>query len=96
MRFIDADDLLEDIRRKKRGGYPANKNLSLYAESCVLHAPTIDPVKHGKWTFDHMTGEYAHYAKCSVCGKMRWWESVITHFSYCPDCGAKMDLEEYP
>lgn len=41
MRLIDADALLEEIRGQKENGFPANVNLDLYAESCVLHAPTI-------------------------------------------------------
>lgn len=40
-RLIDADKLLDDIRKKAKAGFPANKNLSLYAESCVIHAPTV-------------------------------------------------------
>lgn len=53
-RLIDADKLLDDIRKKAKAGFPANKNLSLYAESCVIHAPTVDAVsvvrcKECKW-----------------------------------------------
>jgi hypothetical protein len=44
MRLIDADELIDDIRKKARAGFPANKNLSLYAESCVIHAIAVDAV----------------------------------------------------
>lgn len=55
---------------------------------------TFEPMKHGKWIFDHMTGEVAHYAYCSCCGKMRFWKDIAEYFAYCPDCGTKMDAEE--
>ena len=44
MRLIDANELIDNIRRKAKAGFPANKNLFLYAESCVIHAPTVDAV----------------------------------------------------
>lgn len=42
--LISRQALLDDIRKKAKAGFPANKNLSLYAESCVIHAPTVDAV----------------------------------------------------
>ncbi len=54
--------------------------------------PTIDaePVRKGKWMWDHHTAEYF----CSECGKR--YEYVIQEidqgeYRYCPNCGAKMD-----
>lgn len=45
MRLIDADALLADIQQKAERGFPANKHMSIYAESCVVHAPTVDAVE---------------------------------------------------
>lgn len=42
MRLIDADALLEEIEENMNNGFPANENLSLYAISCLAHAPTVD------------------------------------------------------
>lgn len=58
----------------------------------------ITKVKHGKWIANEHTsrsearGRMTHYAtyKCSVCGK---WNGRKKQ-RYCPNCGAKMDLEE--
>lgn len=87
-RLIDADELIDDIRKKARAGFPANKNLFLYAESCVIHAPTVDavPVRRGKWI---ETMEF--YRKCSECGET-WHEQWIMgkHLKFCPNCGADM------
>lgn len=54
---------------------------------------TVDAVEvvHGHWTSttepDEQFGEM-DYFKCSVCGKLRWFET-----NYCPNCGAKMKGE---
>ena len=57
----------------------------------INHAPTVDaePVRHGRWIQD----EFGTW--CSVCGLYAYrdkfdqpWESP-----YCPNCGAKMDVE---
>lgn len=42
MRLIDADALEEEIKEKMENGFPANEYLSLYAISCIAHAPTVD------------------------------------------------------
>lgn len=41
MRLIDADALIEEIEKQMENGFPANENLSLYAISCLAHAPTV-------------------------------------------------------
>lgn len=42
----------------------------------------VAPVKHGRWDSD-MSGAW-----CSVCGEYSEGE-----YSYCPNCGARMDGE---
>lgn len=51
----------------------------------VDEAPTIDaePVRHGRWEC------YLSDPFCSECD-----EFAETVTNYCPNCGAKMDLEE--
>lgn len=48
--------------------------------------PTADvaPVVHGRW---ELLSEHRSH-KCSVCGRRDWYAT-----NYCPNCGAKMDLE---
>lgn len=48
-------------------------------EKIFDHAPTVDPVKHGRWR--KMNGERGY--ECSECG----WESDTT-WDFCPNCGA--------
>lgn len=99
MRLIDADKLFEDYAIKD--AYKGNPFVDYRVKfelweirRIIIDAPTIDPTKRGRWKFDHMTGERAHYAYCSNCKAIRFWESSEKYFRYCPDCGAKMDLEE--
>ena len=48
-------------------------------------APTIDPVKHGRW-IEHGKNDN----RCSLCG----WGVWVNTNNFCPNCGAKMDGEE--
>ena len=51
----------------------------------------VAPVKHGKW-IDSPDGTTTI---CSYC-KADWnvFDNDTYRFSYCPNCGAKMDLED--
>ena len=58
----------------------------------VIDAPPADvaPVVHRRWIEDH------DYLKCPECGVMVKWDFTffdIGDWNYCPNCGAKMDLE---
>ena len=54
----------------------------------VKNAPAADvaPVVHGRWI------ARAGRAMCSVCADECWADSAL-EYNYCPNCGAKMDLE---
>ena len=56
--------------------------------------PIIDaaPVVHGRWILKETCGKNTEKFHCSVCNKIPKSLCIET---YCPDCGAKMDLEEY-
>ena len=58
----------------------------------MLPAADVAPVRHGRW--EKQSGLYS----CSECGKTCPYDvqaDVIEYWvcNYCPDCGAKMDLE---
>lgn len=57
--------------------------------------PTIDPVKHGSWG-DVMTEDWCTFdeCKCSECGVVEYFNKGWKKFSYCPNCGAKMERNE--
>lgn len=59
-------------------------------------APAADvaPVVHGRWEYDLPTINTYGQLRCSICN---WWTldpSVDRSYSYCPNCGAKMDEKE--
>ncbi len=63
-------------------------------ESIIRKTPAADvaPVVHGQWL--GKSGPFQ--CKCSVCGWMSFEKTtdwVRSYWTYCPNCGAKMDLE---
>ena len=56
----------------------------------VSDAPAADvvPAVHGRWIYD----EKAQRPYCSVC-KRHFYGATNSPMSYCPNCGAKMDIE---
>lgn len=58
---------------------------------CLLHdvqTADVEPVVHGRWD-DSIDGITPY---CSACGRTHG--CVRRTPAYCPNCGAKMDLEE--
>lgn len=94
MRLIDADALVEKVYW--HGEHPTVDRL--FADgvdavdvSDIEEAPTIEaePVRHGYW----MCGDY--YDIGDVCSECDWDSGMVNPtLRYCPNCGAKMDLEE--
>lgn len=75
-----------------------------YDADLINEPPAADvaPVKHGRWESvkNPQLPAYSH-DKCSLCG---WWNTKNAlcydgrkkpghSLNYCPNCGAKMDLE---
>ena len=83
IRLIDANALLDYAwDADTRCGY-----VEVVDVGTIEEAPTIDPVKHGKWSSDIPTNSFFKY-KCSECGE---GQDIKTRF--CSGCGAKMDGE---
>ena len=56
-----------------------------------IPAADVAPVVHGRWEYDLPTINTYGQLRCSICN---WWTldpSVDSSYSYCPNCGAKMD-----
>lgn len=92
VRLIDANYFVNKGIRNcpiEEGGIPLG-DFAKHQKILELY-PTVDAVEvvHGRWEEvtdqDEIVGEMDFY-KCSVCGKLRWFET-----NYCPNCGAKMD-----
>ena len=52
-----------------------------------IQAADVAPVRHGRWLHHTLIDGHIN-AECSECHKVR----IIDN--YCPNCGAKMNLEE--
>lgn len=63
-----------------------------YCSELIRNIPAADvaPVRHGRWDVDGV------YVVCSVCNRFTLSPIVkqLPTFIYCPNCGARMDLEE--
>lgn len=82
-RYIDADKLLK--------GYEDHELISTHL---IWNAPTADvvEVRHGHW-IDYDDDIVS--CECSACHKkFNLYEDDVNGYSYCPNCGAKMDREE--
>lgn len=108
-RLIDADALKENLResydslRKIYDGLRYNSEraicggqLTTFLEDImrIMEAPTIEaePVKHGRWG---QLADNEGWAYCSECHCCWEWEIIEScNINYCPNCGAKMDLED--
>ena len=85
-RFIDANNLIEEIREERCYNC---RNFKDMIED--MPAADVAPVRHGRW-------EEASDGDGIVCPFCRTDFCTIIYdteyFNYCPNCGAKMDEKE--
>ena len=86
--YIKREQALKLIESGGTWGWSKN---ALYDEMKNLPAADVAPVVHGKWELRHEG--YGHYWECSVC-HTNPCIYVTRNTKFCPNCGAKMDLEE--
>lgn len=55
--------------------------------------PTVNvaPVVHGRWIHTDLASHWYGKDECSECTYHEQDRSDLSHFRYCPNCGAKMD-----
>ena len=55
-----------------------------------------EPVKHGHWIEqEHEDWKWSKEYRCSECGKYRFMTNPFgREWNYCPNCGAKNEVEE--
>ena len=100
-RYIDAEELLNKRPFTISGGKPCEYLEGFLdcvdeAKEAINNTPTADvaEVKHGYWKecFEDWRKQIAG-DECSVCG-FQYYGTSITHYNYCPNCGAKMDRDK--
>ena len=96
--YIEREFALNVLCRENCGhDYEANKCNNCYTSNFINYLPTADvaEVKHGKWVEPHWRNSVS-CANCSICGAEAYhydFHGVQKTYRYCPNCGAKMDLE---
>ena len=108
MRLIDADKIVEQINEwlDQTGAIPLNTSYHFELLGCIEDCPTIDavPVVRGEWKLYGNDDDSGMSYWCTVCNFQlsedlfysgykngRWIENGV--FKYCPNCGAKMEVE---
>jgi hypothetical protein len=92
--YIDREALIAEFKRMKLGENSFIERVfadGVYAIIEQFHAADVAPVVHGRWEYDLPTINTYGQLRCSICN---WWTldpSVDRSYSYCPNCGAKMD-----
>lgn len=91
---------VENRANRNEGNY-RKTGIPLYRDLCEteirigkMTAADVAPVVHGHW---ESSGEPCEKFNCSVCGGASWYYDYhgdVAKSRYCPNCGAKMDLEE--
>ena len=64
-----------------------------------IPAADVAPVRHGYWIRPDVPNTRSYKWQCSECGQIAYWlhygnrgnKNIICKYSYCPNCGAKMD-----
>ena len=99
--YIEKDALVRMLRAKAEMGRLSEysvcfDNVAKMIE--LLPAADVEEVKHGKWIGKQLDNFRKYEVTCSNCG----WIGIENYdsyndpsdFNYCPNCGAKMDLED--
>lgn len=86
--YIKRKDALELIESAQAWSWSMN---TLHSEIQALPAEDVVPVVHGRW-IESVRFESGFWV-CSNCGFVS--EAIAAHklYNYCPNCGAKCDLE---
>ncbi len=96
--YIERDKLLYEFREIMPDIGVNELADELYNVALNLPAADVAEVKHGKWIQEQIKIENMSIVRyrntCSECGGKADFLLRELHYSYCPHCGAKMDLED--
>lgn len=90
-RLIDVDKVINSMQKCLDENTDKKGSVAYFTFEALITAlkqePTVDavPVVHGRWNTDEKGVTY--------CGRCRIIDDYASVHNYCPNCGAKMDLE---
>ena len=61
------------------------------SEISGLPAADVAPVRHGRWIHTDLAAHWYGKDECSECTYHEHDRRDLSHFNYCPNCGARMD-----
>lgn len=88
MRLIDADDVIEKIKKKAKSGQWAEA--VVYGMSKALYLVESAPTERQQGEWLKFECGYETHAKCSICNNTNTWGEV----AFCPWCGSDMRKKE--
>ena len=96
--YIEREAALNVLCQENCGhDYEADKCNNCYTSAFIEYIPASDvaPVRHGKW---EPRNDVIGFDRCSVCHDCNIYDDWADgeKWSYCPNCGAKMDGEQAP
>ena len=95
-RLIDANAYCKELYLER--DYPGRTQAFMDAIEVAIadlsDMPTVDAVEvvHGRWEPVDHDGSW-RVDKCSICHRRMHYVDYDQPYQYCPNCGAKMDLE---
>lgn len=84
----DIEQKIQDGLNNLVLGHDAIEVLGMLYE---MPSEDVAKVRHGRWVYAR-TYYMADECNCSLCGQLMT-TAVGKRMNYCPNCGAKMDLE---
>lgn len=90
MKLVNVEDLKVLVAVESKGLIRHGKLVSDLFDDI----PTVDaePVRHGHW--EMKADPYGFFDKIPVCSECGCTTKMRETYKYCPNCGAKMDLEK--
>ena len=86
--YIEREAVLKEAESRIMWGASAAAVYELIRDA---PAANVAPVRHGRW-IEHEKYTFGVMYDCSICDNL-----ILDNghsWNYCPNCGAKMDLEE--
>ena len=90
--FVTARDALAALEQYQGCFFPHSAAVKIINQ---LSREDVEPVVHARWIVEFDDRGWKKHS-CSGCGYFRRTDiHVSLNWHYCPNCGAKMDVEEY-